>query len=191
MTGTGSPHDFAYVHSDIPEGMTIRAWRTQRAADDVARRTAARAARRRWGVSCMEAVAGVTVRVAPAPATAQPRGRGMSRLLGAVVLAAIVVATLIEGHPRQLPGVALGSAVLLDAERALALLVASVATLSIGVQAARGRLPIELSTSGLRYEAEAAADAAAAVAKLQEQFDDLVAIVDELADRLDGLLGRP
>lgn len=53
MTGTGSSHDFAYVHSDIPEGMTIRAWRTQRAADDVARRTAARAARRRWRVRCM------------------------------------------------------------------------------------------------------------------------------------------
>lgn len=110
------------------------------------------------------------------------------RLLAAVVLAAIVacvVATLIEGRPRQLPGVALGSAVLLHAERALALLVVSVATLSIGVQAARGRLPVELSTSGLRYEAEAADDAAAAVAELQEQFDDLVAIVDALADRLD------
>lgn len=47
MTATGSSYDFVYVHSDIPEGMTIRAWRTQRAADDVARRTAARAARRR------------------------------------------------------------------------------------------------------------------------------------------------
>jgi hypothetical protein len=41
------------------------------------------------------------------------------------------------------------------------------------VQAARGRLPIELSTSGLRYEAEAADDAAAAAADLQEQLDDL------------------
>jgi len=25
-------HDFAYVHTDIPAGMTIRAWRAQRAA---------------------------------------------------------------------------------------------------------------------------------------------------------------
>jgi hypothetical protein len=47
MTGTGSSHDFAYVHSDIPEGMTIRAWRAQRAAEHIARRTAERAERRR------------------------------------------------------------------------------------------------------------------------------------------------
>lgn len=47
MTRTGSSHDFAYVHNDIPEGMTIRAWRARRAAEHVARRTAARAERRR------------------------------------------------------------------------------------------------------------------------------------------------
>lgn len=94
------------------------------------------------------------------------------RLLAMVVLAVLVACvalTLIKGRPRQLPGVALGSAVLLHAERALALFAVIVATLSIGVQAARGRLPTELSTSGLRYEAEAADDAAAAVAQLQEQ----------------------
>jgi hypothetical protein len=102
-----------------------------------------------------------------------------------VVLAACVTVTLIEGRPRHLPGVALGSPVLLHAERALALLAVTVAMLSIGVQAARARLPIELSTSGLRYEAEAADRAAAAVAELQEQYDDLLAVVDELADRLD------
>jgi hypothetical protein len=116
------------------------------------------------------------------------------RLVAGTVLAllvACVVATLIEGCPRRLPGVALGSPVLLHAERALALLAVIVAALSIGVQAARGRLPIELSTSGLRYEAEAADDAAAAVVQLQEQFDDLVAIVDELADRLDAPRARP
>jgi hypothetical protein len=26
-------HDFAYVHTDIPAGMTIREWRAQRAAE--------------------------------------------------------------------------------------------------------------------------------------------------------------
>ena len=88
-------------------------------------------------------------------------------------LVACIAVTLIEGRPRQLPGVALGSAVLLHAERALALMAVIVATLSIGVQGARGRLPVELSTSGLRYEAEAADRAAAAVAELQEQYDDL------------------
>ena len=108
-----------------------------------------------------------------------------------VALAVCVTVTLSEGRPRHLPGVALGSPVLLHAERALALFAVIVAMLSIGVQAARGRLPIELSTSGLRYEAEAADRAAAAVAELQEQYDDLLAVVDELADRLDAPQRRP
>jgi hypothetical protein len=78
-----------------------------------------------------------------------------SRVLATAALAALAVCvtvTLIEGRPRHLPGVALGSPVLLHAERALALVAVTVAMLSIGVQATRGRLPIELSTSGLRYE---------------------------------------
>ena len=116
------------------------------------------------------------------------------RVLAIAALAALAVGvtvTLIEGRPRHLPGVALGSPVLLHAERALTLFAVTVAMLSIGVRAARGRLPIELSTSGLRYEAEAADRAAAAVAELQEQYDDLLAVVDELADRLDAAQRRP
>ena len=113
-------------------------------------------------------------------------------LTGAVSAVVVSVAvTVIEGTPRHLLGVALDSPVLLHAERALALLAVAVAAVSILVQAARGRLPIELSTSGLRYEAEAADDAAVAVAELQDQFDDLVAIVDALADRLDRPAQRP
>ena len=69
-----------------------------------------------------------------------------------LVVIACVAVTVIEGVPRHLPGVALGSPVLLQAERALAMLAVTVAALSILVQAARGRLPIELSTSGLRYK---------------------------------------
>jgi hypothetical protein len=30
-------HDFVYVHTDIPAGMTIREWRAQRAADRAVR----------------------------------------------------------------------------------------------------------------------------------------------------------
>ena len=108
----------------------------------------------------------------------------------AAVLVSMAV-SVIEGTPRRLPGVALGSVVLLHAERALALLAVTVAAVSILLQAAHGRLPIELSTSGLRYEAEAADDAAVAVGELQDQFDDLVAIVDALADRLDRPRQRP
>ena len=120
--------------------------------------------------------------------------RTRRRLLGVSVpalVAAAVCVSAIEGTPHALPGVALGSAVLLHAERVLALVVVAIAAISVLVQAARGRLPVELSTTGLRYEAEAADDAAAAVAELQDQFDDLVATVDALADRLDLPQRRP
>jgi len=116
------------------------------------------------------------------------------RLLALAVLGALVacvLVTLIERRPRHLRGVALDSPVLLHAERALALFALVVAIVSIAVQAARGRLPIELSTSGLRYEAEAADRAAAAVAELQEQYDDLLAVVEALAGRLDAPQRRP
>jgi hypothetical protein len=46
MPNAGGPHDFIYVHTDIPEGMTIREWRAQRAADRAATRAAERERRR-------------------------------------------------------------------------------------------------------------------------------------------------
>jgi hypothetical protein len=61
----------------------------------------------------------------------------------------------------------------------------TVAATSIVVQGARGRLPIELSTSGLRYEAETADNTAAAMAELQEQLDELVEIVGAVTEQLD------
>lgn len=44
------PHDFAYVHTDIPKGMTIRDWRAQRAAERAAEQQAEREARRQRSV---------------------------------------------------------------------------------------------------------------------------------------------
>jgi hypothetical protein len=44
-------HDFVYVHTDIPAGITIRAWRAKRAAECAARRQQERQggwARRWW-----------------------------------------------------------------------------------------------------------------------------------------------
>ena len=38
MTDEPVSHDFVYVHTDIPAGMTIREWRAQRAAERAARR---------------------------------------------------------------------------------------------------------------------------------------------------------
>jgi hypothetical protein len=120
--------------------------------------------------------------------------RSTRRTLGARAAALAgraVGVSLIEGTPDRLPGIALGSAVLLHGERALALIAVVIGALSVLARAARGRLPIELSTSGVRYEADAADDAAGAVAQLQEQLDDLVAIVDALADRLDAPQRHP
>jgi len=125
---------------------------------------------------------------------ASPNAGATRRMLGAGVVVLVVAAvcvSVVEGTSRALPGVALGSPVLLRAERTLALVGVVIAALSVLTHAARGRLPVELSTSGLRYEAEAADDAAAAVDQLQDQFDDLAAIVDALADRLDAPQQRP
>ena len=116
------------------------------------------------------------------------RALGASAALLAVLALGV---SLIEGTPDRLPGIALGSAVLLHGERALALIAVVIGALSVLARAARGRLPIELSTSGVRYEAEAADDAAAAVVQLQDQLDELVAIVDALADRLDARQRHP
>ena len=48
MTDSLGSHDFVYVDTDIPAGMTIREWRTQRAASRLSptRRPLLRAARR-------------------------------------------------------------------------------------------------------------------------------------------------
>ena len=116
------------------------------------------------------------------------RALGASAALLAVLA---VCVSLIEGTPDRLPRIALGSAVVLHGERALALIAVVIGALSVLARAARGRLPIELSTSGVRYEGEAADDAAVAVAQLQEQLDELVAFVDALADRLDAPQRHP
>ena len=46
MTEPGLSYDFVYVHSGIPEGMTIREWRARRAAERQKLRLAAREERR-------------------------------------------------------------------------------------------------------------------------------------------------
>lgn len=118
----------------------------------------------------------------------------MRRTLAVCALALLVastVVTVLAGTPTQLPGLALGSVVLLHAERVLALVAVSVAVLTVVVRAGSGRLPVELSTSGLRYEAEAADDTARAVADLQSQLDELASVVLVIAERLDGITDRP
>jgi len=45
MSEAGSPHDFVYVHTDIPEAMTIRQWRGRNAAQRLTAGAATRADR--------------------------------------------------------------------------------------------------------------------------------------------------
>jgi hypothetical protein len=46
MSDPPGSHDFVYVHTDIPEGMTIREWRAERADRVAELRDAQRRARR-------------------------------------------------------------------------------------------------------------------------------------------------
>jgi hypothetical protein len=98
----------------------------------------------------------------------------------AALLFAGVVVSLIEGSPEQLPGVALGSDVLLHVERAAAIFAILVAITSVLREAARGRLPTQLTTAGLAYEADVAA--AEAAEDLQRQLDELGEQVQIMAE---------
>jgi hypothetical protein len=66
------PYDFLYVHTDIPEGMTIYEWRALRAAQRAAARLAAREERRR-GALARRALARLA---ALGTRTRRPRYRG-------------------------------------------------------------------------------------------------------------------
>jgi len=97
-----------------------------------------------------------------------------------LLLVAALVVSLIEGAPQRLPCVALGSDVLLHAERTAATFAIVVAVASVLREAARGRLPTQLTTGGLAYEEEIAA--AEAADRLQVQLDELRGQVQSLAE---------
>lgn len=93
------------------------------------------------------------------------------------LLVAVAVSVGLDAE-RPYPGVALGSGLLLELERAVAVWVIVLLALVVGDQALRGRLPDEISGRGVRYVA-------------REQFDALAEHADEaggaVADRLDEL----
>lgn len=110
----------------------------------------------------------------------------MRRGYGAVALVSgALAASLIEGVPPRLPGIALGSMVLLHAERTLAALAIVVAVATLLVRAAQGRLPVEVSTTGLRYEATASERFAEAFQHLEGQVAKLELELGKLGDSLD------
>jgi len=108
----------------------------------------------------------------------RPNGRLALALTTAIVAALIV--SVVQGAPTQLPGIALGSAVLLHAERAAAMFAIVVAVTSVLNEAAQGRLPTQLSTTGLAYAPQDAN--VSTVARLQVQFDRLERRVREVTE---------
>jgi hypothetical protein len=84
-------------------------------------------------------------------------GRNVPRVLPLTfMIAAALIVSLLERSPVELPGVALGSDVLLHFERTAAMFAIVVAVLSVLREAARGRLPTQLSTTGLGYASDSA-----------------------------------
>jgi hypothetical protein len=102
-------------------------------------------------------------------------------------LAVAVVVTVVEGVPTRLPGLALGSAVLLHAVRVVALFAIGLVIGTVLARASSGRLPSEVSTTGLVYSAEETGETLAALAELQAQVARQDALLDEIAARLDRL----
>jgi hypothetical protein len=72
---------------------------------------------------------------------------------GAVIVGLVgaVASSVAAGAPADLPGLALGSSVLLVAERAFALLAIWMTVVVIVLQAFRHQLPVEISGRGVRY----------------------------------------
>jgi len=96
-------------------------------------------------------------------------------------LAAAVLITAIEGTPDRLPPVALGSTILLHALRAGALFAIGFAVATVLARAGAGRLPTQLSTSGIEYDAEETTETTTALTEVQQQVDRLQIAVDALA----------
>jgi hypothetical protein len=100
-------------------------------------------------------------------------------------LAIATLATILEGAPTRLPGLALGSVALLHALRIAALFAIGVVIATVLVRASAGSLPTQLSTTGLSYEAEETSETLAALAELQLQVDRHDALMERIAIQLD------
>ncbi len=103
----------------------------------------------------------------------------------ALWMAAVVLITLVEGTPDRLPPVALGSTILLHAVRAGALFALGLVVATVIARGGAGRLPTQLSTTGIGYDADEMTETTAGLIELQQQVDRLQAVVDNLAADVD------
>lgn len=93
-------------------------------------------------------------------------------VIGSLVIA--VGVSVVVGADRPYPGVALGSGLLLELERAVAVWAVVLLALVVGDQALRGRLPDEIGGRGVRYAAE-------------ERVDEVAGANGDLGDRVAAL----
>lgn len=115
----------------------------------------------------------------------------VSAVIFLVPLVISVAVTLLEGTPKKLPWIALGSDVLLHVERAVLLLWLFVLTLVALVRTGRGELPVELSTTGVRYEVRKSVDdTAKGMAGLEAKLMDQEEVQQELVYRIQYLERR-
>lgn len=102
-------------------------------------------------------------------------------------LAISLASTLIEGIPDRLPAVALGSEMLLHAIRAGALFAIGFGLATVLARASAGRLPTQLSTSGIGYDAEETLETTTALTQLQDQVDGHQDVLERVAEQIDAL----
>jgi hypothetical protein len=114
-------------------------------------------------------------------------------LLVTAIVVGAVVASVLGGAPKDLPGVALGSKALLFTLRALLFAAAGLLVLTVIWRAFERRLPDELTTTGIKYATVAKTrdlqeSLAEDIETLQAQLDDTVAsttdLFAEMADRI-------
>jgi hypothetical protein len=103
------------------------------------------------------------------------------------VLAGAAAITLAEGPPRPLPGVSMGSVMVLHVERVVALFALAVGVISVLREARRGRLPTQLSTGGLAYESEMSSQRLRFEAEIEHRVDAMQEQVVALVNVVEGL----
>lgn len=115
----------------------------------------------------------------------------VSVLAGLAICVSLVL--LVVADPSDpLPGIALGSALILAVERTVVLFAAWMLVLVVVARALRGELPTEISGRGVRYaDAEgterAVADSRAALSRLDFELEELWDAVSNLEKKADML----
>jgi hypothetical protein len=115
-------------------------------------------------------------------------------LITTAVLAVATVSTLLVGAPRELPGVALGSGLILHVERVATVAFGALLVAVVLVRGWSGELPSEISNQGLKYADKEATtrfrdETTAALEALKDQAEIERSARLALAARVDALEG--